>query len=67
MNSFTTHFSATETEIVADESTGFASVLTDGDTPMNFWVLFVRGVAYDVWTNALTCEVVQSFPVPVAA
>lgn len=67
MNSFTTHFQVSESDIVADETTGFASALRDGDTPMNFWVLFVRGVAHDVWTNALTGEVIQSFPVPVAA
>lgn len=67
MHHFMTHFQAAEADIVADESTGFASALTDGDTPMNYWVLFVRGVSHSVWTNGLTGEVVQSFPTPVAA
>jgi hypothetical protein len=64
-NSFTTHFQVSESEIVADETTGFASAVQDGDTLMNFWVLFVRGIAHSVWTDALTGEVVQSFPSPV--
>jgi hypothetical protein len=67
MNSFMTHFAASEAEIVADESTGFASAITAGDEPMNYWVLFVRGVAHNVWTDAITGEVVQSFPERLAA
>lgn len=67
MNSFMTHFAATEADIVADETTGFASAVRDGDTMMNYWVLFVRGVSHSVWTDAITGEVVQSFPTPVAA
>jgi len=63
MQHFTTHFAASEADIVADETTGYASALRDGDTPMNYWVLFVRGVAHNVWTNALTGAVIQSFPV----
>lgn len=67
MHHFMTHFQSAEPDIIADETTGFASALMDGDTPMNFWVLYVNGVAHDVWTNGLTGEVIQSFPVPVAA
>lgn len=67
MNSFMTHFAAAEAEIVADETTGFASCLREGDTLMHYWVLFVRGVAHNVWTDALTGEVVQSFPERAAA
>ena len=67
MNSFTAHFQVPESELVVDEATGFASALRDGDTPMNYWVLFVRGVAHNVWTNALTGEVIQSFPASEAA
>jgi hypothetical protein len=60
MNSFIAHFAATEAEIVADETTGFATRI--GDDLANYWVLFVRGVAHSVWTDAFTGEVVQSFP-----
>lgn len=67
MQNFTTHFQAPAATIVADETTGFVSALRDGDTFMNFWVLFVRGVAHNVWTDSLTGEVIQSFPVREAA
>lgn len=67
MQHFTTFFQAPEATIVADETTGFASAMRDGDTLMNFWVLYVNGIAHNVWTDALTGEVVQSFPVREAA
>lgn len=58
MNSFTTHFQVSEQEIVADETTGFATRI--GDDLANYWVLFVKGVAHMVWTDAVTGEVIFS-------
>ncbi len=65
MQHLTAHFQADEAEIVADETTGFVSKIdmsTDG-AGCNYWVLFVRGVAHNVWTHGLTGQVVYSFPV----
>ena len=59
MHSFMTHFQAAEVDIVADEETGFAT--TFGDDPANYWVLYVKGVAYMVWTHGVTGEILLSW------
>jgi len=69
MQNLMTFFGASEAEIVADESTGFVSQIdlsTDG-AGCNYWVFFVRGIAHNVWTHALTGQVVHSSPACEAA